>query len=113
MRFLVGGGPGDAYGDAFDKVGATEVSEIKLEGARYILLKLDENIDVKGLETDHVLVKGRYVGQTLDDIRDDKDRRTSGTVALYLVEPTKVHHAGKRKFLRYIKYNGVGSCDPA
>ena len=111
LRFLVGGGPGDVYGDSFEKVEATEVLETTFDGSKFMMLMLDAPISVKGFLTDHVLVKGRYVGQTLSDIRDATDPPTSSTVALYLLDPEEIPHADSVIRAEHIRYNGVGSCE--
>ncbi|MBV1879367.1 MAG: hypothetical protein KUG79_17130 [Pseudomonadales bacterium] len=89
-----------------------KVEVIEVAGQPNILMQVLEETEVKGIRASYFLVSGRYVGQTLDDVRHGNLGGHHGAIALSIVLPEKLEALKAGNHKESIKYLGVGTCHP-
>lgn len=106
--YKVNGGDGGCYGPNFGPVNAQEIAEVASDGTSYLLLKLEAPIKHEQDVIDYIVVSPRYVGDSLDKLRQ---RGCHVGVSRVLPNQEKaVRTAGVSEAT--VEYWAIGVCTP-
>jgi malate/lactate dehydrogenase len=109
IKFKISGGDDGCYGPAFVPVIAEEIGEVMDSASNvFLALHLEEAIMNNGIAINHLIVKPRYTGDTIEKLKTQ-----GATVGIAIVLPNMIENVlSDGMSNKNTEYWAVGDCIP-